>query len=166
MSIEEKGVMEMTEQLLQEQLAQNLYFAFYQQMPEEIRYRFHFYDRKFLEYRTNPSKRVVVHYQKGESYVDEDMNEMYEGIFVKEFIVFFGEEIPYYISEEAPRESVVTESGRLSCKDICGRENGSTYDMLNEMELEYTLKDYEKLERLLRKYDSMKKRNEERFQLM
>ena len=38
--------------------------------------------------------------------------------------------------------------------------------MLNEMELEYTLKDYEKLERLLRKYDSMKKRNEERFQLM
>lgn len=34
--------MEMTEQLLQEQLAQNLYFAFYQQMPEEIRYRFHF----------------------------------------------------------------------------------------------------------------------------
>lgn len=166
LSIEEKGVMEMTEQLLQEQLAQNLYFAFYQQMPEEIRYRFHFYDRKFLEYRTNPSKRVVVHYQKGESYVDEDMNEMYEGIFVKEFIVFFGEEIPYYISEEAPRESVVTESGRLSCKDVCGRENGSTYDMLNEMELEYTLKDYEKLERLLRKYDSMKKRNEERFQLM
>lgn len=60
----------MTEQLLQEQLAQNLYFAFYQQMPEEIRYRFHFYDRKFLEYRTNPSKRVVVHYQKGESYVE------------------------------------------------------------------------------------------------
>lgn len=42
LSIEEKGVMEMTEQLLQEQLAQNLYFAFYQQMPEEIRYRFHF----------------------------------------------------------------------------------------------------------------------------
>lgn len=41
-----------------------------------------------MEYRTNPSKRVVVHYQKGESYVDEDMNEMYEGIFVKEFIVF------------------------------------------------------------------------------
>ena len=37
-------------------------------------------------------------------------------------------------------------------------ENGSTYDMLNEMELEYTLKDYEKLERLLRKYDSMKKK--------
>ncbi len=60
----------------------------------------------------------------------------------------------------------MTESGRLSCKDVCGRENGSTYDMLNEMELEYTLKDYEKLERLLRKYDSMKKRNEERFQLM
>ncbi len=91
LSIEEKGVMEMTEQLLQEQLAQNLYFAFYQQMPEEYpNIDFIFYDRKFLEYRTNPSKRVVVHYQKGESYVDEDMNEMYEGAFsVKEFIVFF-----------------------------------------------------------------------------
>ena len=81
--------MEMTEQLLQEQLAQNLYFAFYQQMPEEIRYRFHFYDRKFLEYRTNPSKRVVVHYQKGESYVDEDMNEMYEGHFRKKNLSYF-----------------------------------------------------------------------------
>ena len=70
----------MTEQLLQEQLSQNLYFAFYQQMPEEIRYRFHFYDRKF--WNTGQTQVSVWWFtiRRGESYVDEDMNEMYEGI--------------------------------------------------------------------------------------
>ena len=45
----------------------------------------------------------MLHYSRdedGEEFNSEDMVEMYDGIYVKAFVIFFGELIRYYITEE------------------------------------------------------------------
>lgn len=154
------------EQILKEYLAKNMYFAFYMQLPEEMRYRYHLYDRQFVEYRTNPVNRVVIHYRKEGDFVEEEMNEVMEGIFVKDFILFFGDEIQYYISEEDGQETLVNESSSLYNRDVCEREERNRYELLNAMELQLTLQDYHALEAIMRKYDGLRRNNEEHFHVM
>lgn len=153
-------------ELLTGLLEEQRYFGFFGQLPEELRYRYHLYDRQFVEYRTAPGRQVNIHYSREDVFVEEEMPEMYEGIFVKEFVVFFGDEIQYYISEEEGAESTVTESGSIGCRDLMAEGTESRYDMLNAMEMQLTLQDVHGLERTMRYYDSLQQGNERRFRIM
>lgn len=154
------------ENLLTEALSKHMYFAFYKNLPDDIRYRYHLYDRQFVEYRTNPAKRVVIHYRREDGFVEEDMNEVLEGIFVKDFLLFFGDEVQYYILEEDAKDTVVTKSSSLYHRDVCEREENSRYDMLNAMELQLTLDNEQALEEMMKKYDGLQKSNETVFHVM
>lgn len=147
-------------------LEEQRYFGFFGQMPKELRYRYHLYDRRFVEYRTAPGRQVNIHYSREDVFVEEEMTEMYEGIFVKEFVVFFGDEIQYYISEETGVESTVTESGSIGCHELVAEGTESRYDMLNAMEMRLTMQDMDELERMMRYYDSLQTGNERRFRIM
>lgn len=153
-------------ELLTGLLEEQRYFGFFGQLPEEQRYKYHLYDRQFVEYRTAPGRQVNIHYSRDDVFVEEEMSEMYEGIFVKEFVVFFGDEIQYYISEEEGAESTVTESGSIGCHALMAEGTESRYDMLNAMEMQLTLQDVDELERIMRYYDSLQKDNERRFRIM
>ena len=68
-----------------------------------------FEDKTVVEYRAEPGSRVAIHYKiergnytEGE-YRQEDMKDMYGGIYAKAFILFFGEQLQYYIMEERCR---------------------------------------------------------------
>lgn len=152
--------------LLPEYLAKGMVFAFYKEYPEEVLYRFHLYDKQYIEYRTDPQKRVVLHFRMEESFTEEDMNEMYEGIFVKEVVLFFGAEMQYYIAEDDGEDTSVTESSSLSNRAICEKEYKSRYDMLNNMQMLLTLEDYHELTKLMRKYAGLNQINEEQYQIM
>lgn len=164
--LEEEKNCEILEKLLGEALSKYMYFAFYQNLPDALRYRYHLYDRQFVEYRTSPMKRVVIHYRREEGFVEEEMNEVLEGIFVKDFLLFFGNEVQYYISEEDAKDTRVTESGSLYQRDICEREEKNRYDMLNAMELQLTLENYRALEELMKRHDGLRKKNETVFRVM
>lgn len=165
-SLAEDNNYDILDKLLSETLSKNMYFAFYQNLPEDLRYRYHLYDRQFVEYRTNPMKRVVIHYQKEDGFVEEEMNEVLEGIFVKDFLLFFGTEVQYYISEEDAKDMRVTESGTLYQRDVCKQEESNRYDMLNAMELQLALQNYQELEETMKRYDGLRKRNETSFHIM
>ena len=45
----------------------------------------------------------------GNNFITEDMTEVYDGIYVKTFVMFFGEMIKYYVSEESGNKVEVTE---------------------------------------------------------
>lgn len=62
-------------------------------------------ERYYVEYRTNPRKQVFIHYKLvrnngGGEYTTELMPNTFLGIHVKEFMLFYNEELHYYISEE------------------------------------------------------------------
>ncbi|MDE7436479.1 MAG: hypothetical protein K2N01_11765 [Lachnospiraceae bacterium] len=153
-------------ELLTELLKEQRYFGFFGEMPKDMQYRYHLYDRQYVEYRTTPGSCVNIHYNRDEVFVEEEMPEMYDGIYVKEFIVFFGDEIQYYISEEEGPKSTVTESGSIGCHDLYTKESQSRYDMLNAMEMQIALQDVEGLERIMRCYDRLRQVNDTRFRIM
>ena len=87
---------------------------------------------------------MVLHYSRdedGEDYIAEDMPDVYDGIFVKQFIMFFGEMIQYYITEEQGGRIEVTESSRLSNNDVYNEKDDSRYNLLNQMLISSTLQD-------------------------
>ncbi|MBQ2283978.1 MAG: hypothetical protein II250_07375, partial [Agathobacter sp.] len=62
-----------------------------------------------------------------------EMINVFGGIFVKQFVMFFGEMIQYYVSEESGGKVEVTESNRLTCNDIYSEKDESRYNLINQM---------------------------------
>lgn len=90
--------------------------------------------RVVIEYITNPERKVEIHYIFGtEDYVDQEMLNAFEGIFVKEFTMFYGEEIKYYITELIDGNEQVVESGTYRRKDLTESKSRNSFDIMNEI---------------------------------
>lgn len=155
------------EGFLKENLKRHRYFAFYQQLPQWLLVKYQLHDRMFLEYRSHSARRVLIDYcctspLEEPDYVEEDMEQVYEGIFVKQFVVFFGEEIPYYIKEESPNQQMITESGHIKPEDVAQGDE-SYYDLLNGMMVSYHMKDQRTLTQLYGQYLKRQQQAEEWF---
>lgn len=116
-------------------------------------------DKAILEYRAKPGRRVMIHYLiqredgKEQEYCKETMRDMFGGICVKEFILFFGERLQYYITEEADGKEQVTESGTISKNDGSSRFHaGSRFQLLNDIMIGKTMQDYDTVNTLLEEY--------------
>lgn len=162
---------EQMDALLEEYVKQNKYFSFYEKIPLKILRKHHLHDRMILEYRTKPSHRVLIDYcfTEGEEemdFMEEEMEHMYEGIFAKMFVVFYGEEIPYYIKEESPNRQMITESGHIKCEERLDQGDESGYDLLNGMMMSYQHQDYETLRWLYGQFQKQQQRTEEEFLLL
>lgn len=143
------------DELLAEYTRRNMHFAFYKRLNQELVLKYHLYDKVFLEYRTNPHSHVMLHVSRdedGENFMREDMVDVYDGIFVKAFVMFFGETIQYYISEERANEVQVTESSRIVNNDVYNKNDESRYNLLNQMLISGTLQEEEELYRAMSTY--------------
>jgi hypothetical protein len=89
-----------------------------------------------------------------------------EGVCFKEFILFFGERLQYYIVEEKNHEEQLTESGTLQKSDAADSIAGSRFEMINDMEISKTMQDYETLDRLMEEYFRREFYNAELFKLI
>ena len=83
----------------------------------------------------------------GDGYV-----EVYSGVFFKEFVLFFGENLQYYIMEESENEEQLTESGSLQKSDIMNESPDSKYEIINDMMISMTLQDDTTLDHLIEEY--------------
>lgn len=115
-------------------------------------------DKTMVEYRVKPGNKAVIHYvvQSGGSarseYRKEEMKNMFAGICVKDFVLFFGEKLQYYITEEAAGGEQLTKSGAVDKSDIFQEEPESRFTMLNDIMVGMTLNDYDTVDDLLREY--------------
>ena len=116
-------------------------------------------DGVMIEYRGNPDSTVMIHYiisREGEeenNYIREEMKNMYGGIFVKEFLLFYGESLQYYVTESYGNKEQLTESGTIQKKDeLAGTETGR-YALINEIALSVSLQDYTTAKELLGEYE-------------
>ena len=115
-------------------------------------------DKTILSYKTAPKSRVMIHYikngeeEQSQGYQKEEMKEVYFGVYVKDFVLFYGEQLQYYITEEQENQEQLTESGILQREE--NRENGmeSRYQMINEMTIAKNLGDYSSTRQMLEEY--------------
>lgn len=141
---------------LREILMQNLYFPYFKEYADNIAFMQRFMDKTMIEYHVKEGNRAVLHYLmegslEGE-YVKEEMKDMFGGICVKEFILFFGEHLQYYITEIEDGKEQLTESGTLSRNDAGREYRESRYALLNDIAIGRNLNDHDTMETLLQEY--------------
>lgn len=155
------------DELLLDYTGRNIYFSFYRRLEKKLVLKYDLYDRFFLEYHTEPSNHVLVYYRMGKGdYIKEELTEMYDGIFVKEFILFFGESVQYYITENDGISEKVTESNCIINHDIVETDCPGKYAQLNEMLQQLALQDTGALIHAMKNYYGMQQVTEEIFDLL
>lgn len=161
--------LEIEDTLLKYYIYNNMYFDFFARLDYRLLEKYFIYDKAFLQYESTPGTHVVLHYSRdedGEEFNSEDMVEMYDGIYVKTFVIFFGELIRYYITEEHDNSIEVKESNRLTCNNIPGDNDHSRYDLINEMIISDTLSDETTLKSNIDEYKRLDAATKQLFKLI
>lgn len=134
------------------------YFKFYEELPEDMKAVLGLDDKIIIEYKTNQEKRVQIHYRledevkTQESYVTEEMQEVFRGIFTKSFTMFFGEQLHYYITEEEQKNQEFKQSDVKSISELNMENSESKYNLLNDMLISLSLDDFTTLQKLMDHY--------------
>lgn len=160
-----------THRFLEEMLENNIYFAFFKEYVREHSLMEKLADKTVVEYKTHPGSRVVIHYiiERGRytksEYRQEEMKDMYGGIYVKAFVLFFGENLQYYITEEKDGKEQLTESASIHKSDIMQEEEENKFSLINDIVVGQTLQDYDTVNHLLEEYYRKEYLVSELFQL-
>ena len=137
-------------------LSRDIYFPFYTEYEDLLPDMARFIDKTMLEYRSKPGSHCFVHYRFDNDtdgdYRSMEMREMYEGIYVCHFVIFFGEKMQYYITEAGQEEGAVTESGTIQKSDIVGGASSGRYSLINDIMIGETLQDYDTVDTLISEY--------------
>ena len=115
-------------------------------------------DRCYIEYRGKEDSKVVLHYiiertdKEEKEYRKEEMIHMYGGIYVKSFVIFYGEKVRYYITEEDGRQEKLTQSGLLQREEMSDKNEDNRFRFVNHMIISKDMQDYETYEKLSEEY--------------
>lgn len=112
--------LEVTSLFLSDLLEQKIVFPFFRQFIGVLPGLQAYADETLVEYRSgekNAGGHVLYHYAMERSgvrdpYAAKEMKEMYEGVYVTGFLLFFGEQMHYYITDDDAEKNVV-ESGTI-----------------------------------------------------
>lgn len=126
--------------LVKDSLYRHIRFGFMKELMHRLGRPHMLEDRTFVEYRANPDHKVVIHYvvetpEEGAcNYVAERIYPCAAGVFVKEFTLFYGERLTYFISETLEDGSEkVTQDRSVSGNRAEELETGSKYAVIYEM---------------------------------
>ena len=160
------GEENVADKILEECAFNDIRFSFFKELPKALVLQYHLEDRAFVEFRSAPDDKVILHYRLGRSgdpgeEHEEPMKEMYAGIFSKEFVLFYGETLTWYITvyrDGEEKRKTRERSLTMANVDMDGR---SRYQLINQMlradesgdreELLERIRDYRQAERMIEK---------------
>lgn len=146
------------EEEVSEFIKEGIIFPFFKNFAMKIKFMGSIENRCFIEYKTNPKHQVKLHYfiedeEMGEGFSVEEMKNLYEGIYVKNFTLFQNETLQYYI-EEIPMdgEPIITESITVHGDELFREEEEDEFSLINMMLIAREMKDEKTLFDLLENY--------------
>ncbi|MCR5640424.1 MAG: DUF5717 family protein [Lachnospiraceae bacterium] len=155
------------DELVREYILRNTYFGFFRRMDDRLVVKYHLYDKVFAEYRGMPRERLFIRYQKDDGDEQtEEMIEMYDGIYVRQFMMFFGEKITYDIYREVNNSTEVLAHEELSYQDIVENGELSRYLLLNRMQSDFVYQNDKELVASMKQYQSFDFATEQLFTLL
>ncbi len=121
------------ERLLEEYNAKNMRFAFWTKFSEKLLAPYQMEGKVYVEYAADPKSTVLLYFRKNkeEDYRKETMRNCFEGIFVREFTLFYGEELECRLEEVS--EGNVKRSDTRYLSAGAGRTDFTKYGLLNSM---------------------------------
>ncbi|MCL2051650.1 MAG: DUF5717 family protein [Lachnospiraceae bacterium] len=145
---------------MQDLIDQDIYFAFFKEYIGILPLMDQFIDKTMIEYRSHslhPLSRVLIHYEINDNpMVTEPMTEMYDGVYLKQFLLFYGDTVSYYVTEEEEGAEIIrTESTKISINKAPDAFPGSRFMRINEIEAKRKSEDDEALNALLSDYQRL-----------
>lgn len=128
-------------------------------------------DKSIVEYRSFGGNAVRLHYlimkENGEvgEYITESLTPVIDKLCFKEFVLFFGESLQYYVTEEIEGVEKLTASGSCGKGDDFATQTGGKYSMLNDIIISKVMQDYSTFDTLLEEYFKKDFYNRKMFQL-
>ena len=126
-------------------------------------------DYMTVEYRCNPEHRVVLHYvleyhgKKNFDYMTEQLYPVCGGVFTRAFILFYGERLTWFFTEEKPDGTEVS----TACRTFENREEHpegvGRYERLCRMQKSLDYRQERPLKRMMREYDALSEMVAEQF---
>jgi len=103
-------------------------------------------DKYIIEYITDPKVRVDIIYNMGDddTFCNEEMKDVFFGIRSRSFILFYGDNLQYYIVEDNKGDNKITESLNLNVINS-EQDDESRYGKINLMLMTKEMKDEETL---------------------
>lgn len=161
------------EQMTMGYIQRRLRFGFMKDLLEQIGKPQLLEDKTFVEYRTNPFHKVVIHYvietprEKQCSYVAERLYPTEAGVFVKEFTLFYGERLTWFVTEtmEDGTERTTPDYSMVEGREeelVTGTKYAAIYEMARSLEerdmplLERQLEQYGRRQFLVERFFSLK----------
>lgn len=142
-------------ELLEEMLLEKIYFPYYEVYEDLLPILSLWAEKTMIEYRAAPGSSAVLHYviQKAQEdegeYITEVMRDVYGGVCIKEFTLFFGEKLQYYIVEMKDEIEQLTESDTVQKSDIMKQIENSKFHMVNDMVISQYLQEYDTAQELV-----------------
>ncbi|MCR5823147.1 MAG: DUF5717 family protein [Lachnospiraceae bacterium] len=136
-------------------LQKKVFYAFFKDFGNKLSLPDSLLEKFYIEYRTDPKKMVYIHYSydRGNEFKAEVMPDVGYGIFTKEFILFHGDVLQYFITESDGEGEEITESDAISCpKDPTGGRMTTKYDKINNILMAAEAKDDKAVLQYLEQY--------------
>lgn len=151
-------------------LEDRLVFPYYKKLARYIPIPEDIMDKSMIQYCADRDSKIELEIRilpDEEEYHTEDITRMYQGVFVKQKILFEGEIMEYRVKELINEEWVLKEEGSVSCEaGATPEDSDSRYACLNEMSLSLNLKDETGLKKRMQEYLKKNAAAEEIFSLM
>lgn len=158
-------------ELLKEFDQKGLRFAFFQKLPLPLIQAYQVEDKVFVEEKFSRGNKVVIHYSLRQSdeepmnFKSEPMRDMYQGIFTKEFLLFYGEKLTYYLTVERNGDTIATPQREIALQGVEARGR-TRYKLLNQILAARELGNQEAVELALKLYLQQEAFVDSVFQLM
>lgn len=159
----------LAKKFLEELTARNKRFAFMQKLLPCMEEQGRPADQAVVEYRCDPRHKVVLYYvleyhgRKSFDYVAERLYPVYGGVFLRSFVLFYGERLTWFITE-------TTEDGKeisTECRTTENREEhvtgDSRYSRLCRMQCALDCRRDRALKRMMEEYEELTELAEKRF---
>ncbi len=123
---------DLLEKLLGECVLKNEYLGFFRSFDNRLVIKYHLYDKMFAQYIGEGGQSLMIRYRKdGGHWEERELIEMYDGIYVRQFVLFYGETIRYQVKDA--QEGRLLEEGNLSFVDVMDSGVGGRFFVLNRI---------------------------------
>ena len=155
------------EYLVRKQMRDGGYLPFFERFASFIPLLLPYAARTWLVYRGVPGRGVTVSFLAQGSadgtYQMRPLKEVCPGYYTRDFVLYFGDTVQYYIQEEADGDVVLTESGRIEQDKLLSSDNGGRFEMKYAIAVERSMGDENVAARIEREYLRKEKLAEKLF---
>ena len=150
-------------------LEEGMVFPYFKQLSGKIQIPEEILDQGILQYIGHEDSKIELQIRilpNEEEFHRDDMRRVYQGVFIKQKILFEGEIMEYEIYEQKNNEKVLVKEGSIACDIREDRDKSGRFSLLNQMSLCLSLKEEQRLKETMEEYIQKNATIEKLFQLL